>query len=81
MLINAELLLQFQRCQRRPYLDVRHDRNHRDIPSDLAIKLRNDKIARQKQVLAQWKYSRPKSHRQDPKNRINSALTMSGASS
>ncbi len=31
MLINAQLLLQFQRCQRRPFLDIYGDYQQRDL--------------------------------------------------
>lgn len=76
MLINAELLLQFQRCQRRPYLDVNHDLTRRDAPTDLLVKLQNDKTARQRQLLAQWKYSRPKSHRHNRTTAIAETIEM-----
>ncbi|MFH7026826.1 MAG: TM0106 family RecB-like putative nuclease [Heteroscytonema crispum UTEX LB 1556] len=60
MLINAELLLQYQRCQRRPFLDTFGDKNQRDAPNDLLLKLQQDKIVHQKRVLAQLThYQRP----------------------
>lgn len=65
MFINAELLLQYQRCQRRSYLDVRYDVQRRDAPTDLLIKLQNDRLARQRQILTRWRYSRPQSPHQD----------------
>ncbi|WP_017655142.1 TM0106 family RecB-like putative nuclease [Fortiea contorta] len=59
MLINAELLLQYQRCKRRPFLDIHGDRSQRDAPSELLVKLQQDKIAYQLGVLAKFTYSRP----------------------
>lgn len=59
MLINAELLLQYQRCKRRPFLDVYGDRSQRDEASDLLIKLQQDKIAHQSSFLSQLTYEQP----------------------
>ncbi len=59
MLINAELLLQYQRCKRRPYLDIHGDANQRDQPTDLLVKLKQDKIIHQKSILARRNYLRP----------------------
>jgi predicted RecB family nuclease len=59
MLINAELLLQYQRCKRRPYLDVHEDRKQRDATSELVQKLQQDKIAHQKSILKKWTYEQP----------------------
>jgi predicted RecB family nuclease len=59
MLINAELLLQYQRCKRRPYLDIHGDLKQRDKPTDLLIKLQQDKISHKKSILARRNYLRP----------------------
>ncbi|GAB1538450.1 TM0106 family RecB-like putative nuclease [Scytonema sp. NUACC21] len=59
MLINAELLLQYQRCKRRPYLDVYGDRRQRDPVSDLLLKLQQDKMARHQSVLTQFNSQKP----------------------
>jgi|UPI00036B6B12 uncharacterized protein len=59
MLINAEHLLQFQRCKRRPYLDIHGKCSEIDATNDLLLKLQQDKISYQRTVLAQWNYSRP----------------------
>lgn len=65
MLLNAELLLQYQRCQRRIFLDT-HGRNiQRDPVSDLVLKLQQDRNAHQKSVLAQTTYHKPQYHRDD----------------
>jgi predicted RecB family nuclease len=34
MLLNAEILLQYQRCKRRAFLDTNGDLNQRDAVSD-----------------------------------------------
>ncbi|WP_026732919.1 TM0106 family RecB-like putative nuclease [Fischerella sp. PCC 9605] len=60
MLINAELLLQYQRCKRRPYLDIHGDFSQADTANDLLLKLQRDKIAHQKTILTQWNLCRPK---------------------
>ncbi|RUR85780.1 TM0106 family RecB-like putative nuclease [Chlorogloeopsis fritschii PCC 9212] len=59
MLINAELLLQFQRCKRRSYLDIHGDFSQTDAANDLLLKLQQDKIVHQKGVLEQWNSRRP----------------------
>lgn len=59
MLINAELLLQYQRCKRRPFLDTYGDRKLRDTANDLLLKLQQDKIAHQTAVLNQFTYEQP----------------------
>ena len=59
MLINAELLLQYQRCKRRPFLDIHGDKSQRDAPNELLRKLQQDKIAHQLSALAQMTYHQP----------------------
>lgn len=59
MLINAELLLQYQRCQRRPFLDLKEDRSQRDAANELLVKLQQDKISYQQGILAQFNYLQP----------------------
>lgn len=56
--MTAELLLQYQRCRRRAFLDTYGDLSQRDAPTDLLLKLRQDKLAHQKTVLTQT-YHRP----------------------
>jgi uncharacterized protein len=60
MLINAEYLLQYQRCKRRPFLDINADKSQRDAPNDLLAKLQQDKIAYQRGILAELPYEQPK---------------------
>ncbi|MCW5313683.1 TM0106 family RecB-like putative nuclease [Nostoc sp. KVJ3] len=59
MLINAELLLQYQRCKRRTFLDIHGDKSQRDAPNELLRKLQQDKIAHQLSALAQITYHQP----------------------
>ncbi|MBF2064354.1 MAG: TM0106 family RecB-like putative nuclease [Calothrix sp. C42_A2020_038] len=59
MLINAELLLQYQRCRRRPFLDIYGDHTQRSQPTDLLVKLQQDKIIHQKSILRNIEYIRP----------------------
>ncbi|MGV0105232.1 hypothetical protein NSTCB13_03948 [Nostoc sp. DSM 114160] len=59
MIINAELLLQYQRCKRRPFLDIHGDTSQRDAPNELLQKLQQDKIAHQLSALAQMTYYQP----------------------
>ncbi len=59
MLLNAELLLQYQRCRRRSFLDTYGDQSLRDSPSDLLLKLQQEKFVHRKTVLAQQNYQRP----------------------
>ena len=57
--MTAELLLQYQRCRRRSFLDTYGDLSQRDAPDDLLLKLRHDKLAHRQAVLAQQTYQIP----------------------
>ncbi|MEH2455732.1 TM0106 family RecB-like putative nuclease [Nostoc sp.] len=59
MLINAELLLQYQRCKRRPFLDIYGDKSQRDDANELLRKLQQDKSAHQLSFLANLTYHQP----------------------
>ncbi|MBE9051770.1 TM0106 family RecB-like putative nuclease [Nostocales cyanobacterium LEGE 11386] len=59
MLINAELLLQYQRCKRRPVLDTHGDKHQRNEPNELLLKLQQDKIAYRRSILADLAYHKP----------------------
>lgn len=59
MLINAELLLQYQRCKRRPFLDIHGDYSQRDVPNELLLKLQQDKSAYRRGILAHFTYHKP----------------------
>ncbi len=65
MLINAELLLQYQRCKRRTYLDTYGDSSQKDDVNELLLKLQDDKFAHQQSVLAEFEYHQPQYLRQD----------------
>jgi len=53
MLLNAELLLQYQRCRRRTFLDTHGDLSQRDAPAGLLLKLQQDKFTHQQTVLTE----------------------------
>ena len=59
MLINAELLLQYQRCKRRTFLDAHGDRRQRDVRNELLLKIQQEKIAHKQSLLSQYKYEEP----------------------
>lgn len=59
MIINAELLLQYQRCKRRPFLDTHGDYGQRDAPHELLVKVQQDKIAYQQSIIYNLSYSQP----------------------
>lgn len=52
--IFEDVLLNFQRCNRRAFLDIYGDRDHRDPPSDYLQKLQQDSLSHQKSVLSDW---------------------------
>jgi predicted RecB family nuclease len=51
MLLSAEMLLYFQRCHRRTFLDVYGDRSQKDPISDFHLRLQRDRVAHQEVVL------------------------------
>lgn len=59
MLLTAELLLHYQRCDRRAFLDVWGDSSQVEPPSDFHLKLIKDRLAHQQAVLAQDAYHKP----------------------
>lgn len=59
MLLTADLLLNYQRCSRRAFLDVYGDLNQRDAPNDYLLKLLQDSIVNHRQVLAEQTYHQP----------------------
>lgn len=54
VVISEDLLLNFQRCDRRAFLDTYGNPDHRDPPSDYLIKLHQDSLAHQKTVISDW---------------------------
>ncbi|WGV28123.1 TM0106 family RecB-like putative nuclease [Halotia branconii] len=59
MLINAELLLQYQRCKRRSFLDIHDDKSQHDAPNELLLKLQQDKKAHRQGILANLTCQKP----------------------
>ncbi|MBP0029523.1 TM0106 family RecB-like putative nuclease [Roseofilum sp. Guam] len=59
MLLTAQLLLDYQRCHRRAFLDMYGNDRQRDPPSDYLLKLRQDSSAYQKTILAHHSYDKP----------------------
>ncbi len=76
MLINAELLLQYQRCKRRPYLDIHGDFSQKDAINDLLLKLQQDKHAHQESVLAQWDYYQPDYRQRNWQQRMAATIEL-----
>ena len=58
MLLTAQLLLQYQRCRRRLYLDKYGDLSQTDQPSELLLKLQQEKLDHRKTVLENFSYVR-----------------------
>lgn len=59
MLLTADDLLHFQRCNRRAYLDAFGDRDRRDPPSGFLQKLMQDSQRYRRDVLSQWAFVEP----------------------
>jgi predicted RecB family nuclease len=60
MLLTADLLLNYQRCSRRAFLDLYGDADRRDAPNDYLLKIFQDSIANQRTVLAEEIYQQPR---------------------
>jgi predicted RecB family nuclease len=59
MFITADLLLNYQRCSRRAFLDSYGDLNQKDPPNDYLLKLIQDSRANHQQILEQETYRKP----------------------
>ncbi len=59
MWLTAELLLNYQRCNRRAFLDVYGDQNQRDPVNDYLLKIFQDSLANHRDVLVDRTYQRP----------------------
>jgi len=59
MRVTAELLLSYQRCRRRSFLNIYGDLKARDAPSDLLLKLQQDRINHRQAILAEQSYHQP----------------------
>jgi predicted RecB family nuclease len=60
MLLTADLLLNYQRCARRAFLDVYGDIDQRDAPNDYVLKLIQDSRENQLTVMADQPYAQPR---------------------
>jgi len=60
MLLTAQLLLNYQRCARRAFLDVYGDPGQQEPPSDFLLKLIQDSHHHQQAVLADQTWTRPR---------------------
>ncbi|NJM69704.1 MAG: TM0106 family RecB-like putative nuclease [Scytonema sp. RU_4_4] len=76
MLINAELLLQYQRCKRRPFLDAHGDKSRRELENDLLSKLYQDRVAHQMSILTQFTYQQPVYRQGDWKAGVRATLEL-----
>ncbi|AFY89444.1 RecB family nuclease, putative [Chroococcidiopsis thermalis PCC 7203] len=65
MLMTAELLLQYQRCNRRPFLDRHGDLALKDAPSELLLKLQQDKFEHRQSMMAERIYQQPQYSKED----------------
>jgi uncharacterized protein len=59
MFIDAELLLNYQRCSRRAFLDVYGDPEQRDPPNDYLLKILQDSHANRQSVMAEQTFRQP----------------------
>jgi predicted RecB family nuclease len=59
MLLTAEILLNYQRCNRRAFLDIHGDSSQKDAPSDYLQKLFKDSAGNQRSVIEHTDYQRP----------------------
>jgi uncharacterized protein len=59
MLLTAEMLLNYQRCSRRAFLDAYGDSGQKDAPSDYLLKLFQDSIENHRSLLRDRDYIRP----------------------
>nr|WP_290227947.1 TM0106 family RecB-like putative nuclease [Trichocoleus desertorum] len=59
MFLTTELLLQYQRCSRRAFLDIYGDLTQRDPPSDYLLKLIQDSTAHRRTVLTDYAWQQP----------------------
>jgi uncharacterized protein len=76
MLLNAELLLNYQRCSRRAFLDLYGDRSQRDPPSDYLLKLLQDSQTNQRSLLADQDARQPSYAPRDWKAGAAATLAM-----
>lgn len=76
MLLTDALLLNYKRCQRRPFLEVYGDSNQKDPERDFLIKLRQENQAQIDQFLAQQTYHQPDAPLADGQERARQTLHL-----
>ncbi|KAM3096710.1 TM0106 family RecB-like putative nuclease [Phormidesmis sp. 146-12] len=76
MLLTADLLLNYQRCSRRAYLDLYGDLTQRDAPNDYLQKLLQDSIANHREILADQAYHQPTHTARDWSTGANATLEL-----
>lgn len=59
MLLTAELLLNYERCPRRAFLDTHGDSSRKAAPNDFLLKLAQDSSSHKRMVLADQVWHRP----------------------
>lgn len=60
MYITADLLLNYQRCSRRAFLDQHGNAEQKDPPNDYLMKLIQDSAANRRQVLSEQTHRQPR---------------------
>jgi uncharacterized protein len=63
--VTDDMLLNFQRCKRRAFLDIHGSTEHRDPPSDYLLKLHQDSLAHQQSVFVDYPSQEPDYPRHD----------------
>lgn len=76
MLIDAELLLNYQRCSRRAFLDKFGDSEQRDPPNDYLLKILQDSQANRQAVMADQVFHQPTYSHRDWQIGANATLEM-----
>jgi len=76
MIIDANLLLNYQRCSRRAFLDLYGDFDQRDPPNDYVLKLIQDSQANQRLVLAEQAIHQPGYTQRDWQAGVKATLSL-----
>lgn len=76
MLLTTELLLNYQRCHRRAFLDAYGDLNQRDAPSDYLLKILQDSQANHREVLSLRSHQKPNYTHQDWETGASATLDL-----
>lgn len=76
MLLTADLLLNYQRCKRRAFLQVYGDRSLQDLPNDYLLKILEDSALHRSEILADYSSHQPTSVKQDWRVRVEQTLDL-----